>query len=262
MIPIDFQVGSGNSSEREVLLRMTQTGVTYIADCGYMAFKLGFDLVQKQAFFIFRTKKNLVFEALESLPIVLPESAVKLFQSISDNLIRYAHDPYQQTYRLVCFSINQESYYILTNRLDLTTFQVIILYAYRWQIELLFRFLKRTLNGIHLVCHNAEGVTIQFYVMLIVSLLQLHLKQQLLECDAATENTATTKPQKDADKPSILRGHRKTSPSRLDQADFLKSLGQSVKKYWKIGIHWLTALRDLLARPFNHEAIRILLVST
>lgn len=134
-----------------------------------------------------------------------------------------------------------------------------MLYAYRWQIELLFRFLKRTLNGIHLVCHNAEGVTIQFYAILIVSLLQLYLKQQLLENNAATKDVVETKSKKDANKPS---GHRKTQPSRFDQADFLKSLGRSVNKYWKIGIHWLTALRDLLVRPFDREAIRILLAST
>lgn len=34
-------------------------------------------------------------------------------------------------YRLVSFHVGQEQYLILTNRLDLTTFQVILLYAYR-----------------------------------------------------------------------------------------------------------------------------------
>ena len=65
-------------------------------------------------------------------------------------------------YRLVSFYVGQEQYLILTNRLDLTTFQVMLLYAYRWQVELIFRFLKRSLNGLHLLSHSKEGVTIHF----------------------------------------------------------------------------------------------------
>jgi hypothetical protein len=34
-------------------------------------------------------------------------------------------------------------------------------------------------------------------------------------------------------------------------------LGGTVKKYWKIGVHWLAALRDLLALPFNEKAWHI-----
>jgi len=51
----------------------------------------------------------------------------------------------------VTFTLYQEVFYILTNRKDLTTYQIIMLYSYRWQIELIFRFLNRTLNGIHLI---------------------------------------------------------------------------------------------------------------
>jgi hypothetical protein len=51
---------------------------------------------------------------------------------------------------LVKFSVLQSDFIICTNRFDLTSLQIIMLYAYRWQIELLFKFLKRTLNGIHL----------------------------------------------------------------------------------------------------------------
>jgi transposase len=54
MIPVDFQLGNGNSSEREALLKMAAAGVTYIADRGYMSFQLCRDLVEKHAFFVFR----------------------------------------------------------------------------------------------------------------------------------------------------------------------------------------------------------------
>jgi len=52
-----------------------------------------------------------------------------VFAQVSDELMSYANDPHQKTYRLVRFSVNQERYLLITNRLDLSTFQVIILYA-------------------------------------------------------------------------------------------------------------------------------------
>ncbi|MCP4409370.1 MAG: hypothetical protein GY807_16785, partial [Gammaproteobacteria bacterium] len=46
--------------------------------------------------------------------------------------------------------------------------------------------------------------------------------------------------------------------NRLGGVEFVTRLNKKVKKYWKIGIHWLTALRDLLACPFDERAIGIL----
>lgn len=259
MIPIDSQIGTGHPSEREALLRMAQAGVTYIADRGYMSFKLCFQLSEKQAFFIFRTKTNLIVETVETLDMTLPESVRSLFTSISDCLVRYTNDPNDQIYRLVCFTINREVYAIATNRLDLATFQVVMLYAYRWQTELLFRYLKRTMAGIHLVHQNIQGVTIQFYALLIVALLQLRFKQQILDNAPKDIDPITT--QKTARRSPAKKRSQKP-PSRLDKAGFLQSLGESVKTYWKIGIHWLTTLRDLLGRPFDDDAISVLLSAT
>jgi IS4 transposase len=65
---------------------------------------------------------------------------------------------------------------LLTNRLDISTLQVIILYAYRWQIELFFKYVKRTLKGLHLFNHGANGVQTQFYLLLTLSLLLMRIK--------------------------------------------------------------------------------------
>ncbi len=54
----------------------------------------------------------------------------------------------------------------------------------------------------------------------------------------------------------------KTAPSsRLDGIEFVAALGRQMKVYWEIGIHWLTALRDLLASPFDDRSCQILLNS-
>jgi Transposase DDE domain len=249
MIPIDIQITAGHASERNSLMEMAKAGVTYIADRGYMSFDLCAALIEKQAFFILRTKNNLCIKAVEELVCVLPESTCGLFSHVSDRLIRYVNDPQKQLYRLVCFTINGEVYHLVTNRLDLTTFQVIMLYAYRWQIELLFRYLKRTLNGLHLVRHDERGVSIQFYAMMIIVLLQLRLKQHILD---------TVPLEQPAQKFKKKKNQRRQPHSRLDAEGFLQSLGQTVSTYWKIGIHWLTVFRHLLASPFDDKTRLIL----
>lgn len=267
MIPVDFQVGHGNSSEREALLKMAAAGVTYIADRGYMSFQLCKALVDRHAFFVFRTKDNLIFTVTETLNFSIPESTERFMDTVSDELIRYTNDPSKAIYRLVRFTVNQESYWILTNRQDLTTFQIIMLYAYRWQIELFFRFLKRSMGGIHLVRHDRAGSTIQFYVMMTLALLQLHLKQDIMDKTETHEDEipedALAESDLGRDKGNVqnneaVQSSQEAANSRLGEAGFLARLGGTVKKYWKIGVHWLAALRDLLALPFDERAWRIL----
>jgi hypothetical protein len=60
MIPVDFWVGSGNSSERDALRTVLGADVTYLADRGYLSFQLCHEGCRAQAHFIFRTKTNLV----------------------------------------------------------------------------------------------------------------------------------------------------------------------------------------------------------
>jgi hypothetical protein len=70
-----------------------------------------------------------------------------------------------------------EAFSLITNRFDLQTSEVIMLYAYRWQVELIFRFLKRTMHSLHLMCHHPLGLEIQFTLYMTAYLLFLHFKQ-------------------------------------------------------------------------------------
>jgi hypothetical protein len=169
MIPAHFLVDSGKSNEKKALRQMLEGGVTYIADRGYLSFPLLAAIVTAQAFFIIRAKANLVYQRAERLPVNLPRTVQHLFRHVTDQRVRLTNAKGRPIYRLVSFYVGPEQYLILTNRLELTTFQVILLYAYRWQVELIFRFLKRSLNGLHLLSYSKEGVTIHFYALLITA---------------------------------------------------------------------------------------------
>lgn len=269
MIPVDIIVGTGNSNERDALRQMLATGVTYIADRGYVCFQLFHDILQAQAHLVFRVKSNLVYTILESLTVQLPETVQILFQDVTDQLIQCSNDPFGHTYRLVCFQVGTEHFYILTDRLDLTTFQVIMLYAYRWQVELIFRFLKRTMQGIHIINHSESGVTIQFYMLLIVALLQLNLKQYTMlqyehesqDTDINSESPSHEQENQNMDTNSESPSHKADiAPEKAisHPYQFFDMIGEKLKKYWKIGIHWLSALRRILDHPFDNAAIEIL----
>jgi len=70
-----------------------------------------------------------------------------------------------------------EGFTLITDRFDLQTSEIIMLYAYRWQVELIFRFLKRTLHGLHFLCHHPAGLESQFTLYMMAYLLLLHFKQ-------------------------------------------------------------------------------------
>jgi len=252
MLPVAFLVSSAKGSERQALLKMLEKGVTYIADRGYMSVKIYPQIVLAGAYFIFRVKANLLYHVIEPLTVKLPEN-MKGIRNVSDQLINYTHDESKSIYRLVTFTLYQEVFCILTNRKDLTTYQIIVLYSYRWQIELIFRFLKRTLNGIHLIKQDEKGVTIQFYALLIVALLQLYLKQI-----TAGQSTGGRHKGGRVNKTETSETESKREKIELSEIGFLERIGEDLRKYWKIGIDWLTSLKELLSSPFDERAIKIL----
>ncbi len=255
MIPAHFLVDTGNSNEKKALLKMLEAGVTYIADRGYLSFLLLAAIEAANAFFVIRAKVNLVYQRIERLPVTLPDTVSHIFQYVTDQRVRLSNAKDKPIYRLVSFHVGQERYLILTNRLDLTTFQVILLYAYRWQVELVFRFLKRSLNGLHLLSSSRRGVTIHFYALLLTALLELRLKQKCVTISESAQTTGVSS--EPADNTSAISGLM-IDPEQLSGArgsTFLATVGGKLKRYWKISLDWLTALRNFLPQPFTYRVV-------
>ncbi len=238
-----------------------------------VCFTLPGDIDLKNAFFVIRMRCNLKKDVIEHLTVNLPESVKHIFLNVTDQRVKLINAKDNPIYRLVTFDVGNENYLVLTNRLDLTTFQVILLYAYRWQIELVFRFLKRSMKGLHLLSTSENGVQIQFYMLLCCALLQLRLKQECITTydnlnnipednqennnDIKSENQDMTESKIGSDIfPGLMIDPKKLKGAR--GSTFLATIGLKLKRYWKIGIHWLTTLRDLLDKPFNMNTIELL----
>jgi len=254
MIPVEFAIGPGTSNEKKFLSSIVKAGITYVADRGYVCFKLFEQIVEKGAFFVIRAKTNLKFSTVKSLQITsVPH---KLFRAITDSVVTLDNDNSENQYRLVTFTIFNTVYFLLTNRFDLTTFQIMLIYAYRWQVELIFRFLKRTLNGIHLFNYSQNGVQICFYALLITSMLQLRLKQICVQLNEENKKSDTQSP-KTINPISIDSDGKSNIPKDVTTPySFITRIGENLKKYWKISCHWLITLKNLLAQPFDTVTIR------
>lgn len=257
MIPVQFISSEANYSERKVFMALLEAGVTYITDRGYLAFDIFQQITEKQAFFIMRIRYNIRASIQTVLEVEIPESWNFHLSEVTDALVVFSGDQSKVTYRLVCFYVLGEWYRITTNRLDLKTSEIIILYAYRWQVELFFRCIKRTLGALHLWNHEPNGVKTQFYIYLIVYVLLIYFKQTLIqEKETQKEAQRVLK-----DSSSKQEDHlRKTGSSRLPVGYSLVSfLGSKLKKLWKISIHWLICIKNLLLHPMTDEHRDIIL---
>ena len=212
MIPVQFISSEANYSERKVFMELLEAGVTYITDRGYPAFDIFQQVTEKQAFFITRIRYNMRASIQTVLEVNIPESWNFYLSEVTDALVIFSGDKSKVTYRLVCFYVFGEWYRITTNRLDLKTSEIIILYAYRWQVELFFRCIKRTLDALHLWNHEPNGVKIQFYIYLIVYVLLIYFKQTLVKEQESQKEALRVLKDSSSKKEDHLR---KTGSSRL-----------------------------------------------
>ena len=250
MLPVSFITTDANSSEKAALLAMLEAGVTYIADRGYMSFSLFSKINVKSAYFIIRVKKSLLYTLQEDLSFDIPLQWQPYLSKVTDCKIICNNDKESKLYRLVTFVVNEETYFIMTNRFDLRTHEIIMLYAYRWQVELLFRCIKRTFGSLHLWSHDPKGVQIHFYIYLIAYVLLLNFKQS---CEIQKEelNCHENELKDNSTQQRKQREQLRTPPT----CGMVSILNGYLKNYWKLGIHWLSAVRNFAGRLFTKEIV-------
>jgi len=254
MIPVQFLVKEANYSEKSFLKEILEKGITYVCDRGYISFKIFKDICNEGAFFIIRGKNKMCYVLQEQLVVNVPGKFLVFISKIKDMKVVFNNDKDDNVYRIVKFMALGESYVLITNRFDLTTYEVIMLYAFRWQIELFFRFIKRTLNCIHLMNHHPNGIQIQFYLYMIAHLLLLAFKQ---ECEQISDERAVIAESEKMNTDTIINiqndsyGVNKSNTGRSYVRGLVSLLGEGLQKFWKIGIHWLKVLKNSLLKTFD-----------
>jgi hypothetical protein len=261
MVAVDFLLSLQETSERKAFRRFLQKGATYVLDRGYMAFTLLRDVINAQAFVVMRAYQNIVVETVTELPVQVPGYVQQHWSAIRDRMVRSEHaDAQGIVFRLIEFTIGTSSYKLITNRSDLTTFQVMLLYAYRWQIELIFRFFKHTMEGQNVISLYPWGIENYFAGMFLTAILHLYFKQDCLQDSGYRAPTDQELAQDlPSDDDAVSTSADAARPTRQPLiARFMDAANQKLALFWKLPKHWLATLADNLHRPFTPQVVQIL----
>ena len=177
-VPCEATLTPAACSEPAELARTLQPGRLYVLDRGYASYELFAQIVQAKSSLVARVKDSTVFVPLEERPLDEVARKAGVVRDVVISRLGTAHhkNHLRQPMRLVIVRVtNREGktteLWLLTDRLDLPADLVALAYRYRWTVELFFRWMKSILGARHLVSKKRNGVTLQMYAALIVSLL-------------------------------------------------------------------------------------------
>jgi hypothetical protein len=158
----------------------------YLFDSGVVSFALLESLLKDGEEFLCNLRKEVGLLVEKELPLSEKDRAAGV---VSDRLVRLkgspGHTPPEGLLREVIIPYTDrhgrpQRVRLLTSLPDLPAHLIGVLYRYRWQIELFFRWLKVHANFRHLTSHSVRGVTTGFYVAVIgAMLLCIHTGQGL-----------------------------------------------------------------------------------
>ena len=193
-IPIRAEVTDGNANEKNNLRKSLSPDKLYALDAGYGQYKLFEDIHKANSNFVARLKDNAVWQTIEERPLTESD---RLAGAQRDLIVRLGSPKCQDDLSIPVrvidiyprgssarphisrvsskktFRTTDSDYTILlvTDRMDLSAEIIALIYRYRWQIELFFRWFKCILGCNHLLSHSENGVSIQVYCALIASML-------------------------------------------------------------------------------------------
>lgn len=155
-----------------------QAGATYVFDKGYCNYNWWHAIHTTGAVFVTRLKRG---AALDYLDERLPEGGGILRDSIVAFALRTPRGGHRNSYsspvrRIEVERPDKDSMVLVTNDLTSPAEQIAALYKQRWQIELLFKWVKQHLQIRRFVGHNDNAVKIQLLTALIAYMLVLLLK--------------------------------------------------------------------------------------
>ncbi len=259
-VAVEFVLDDEHSSERTAFRAMIQPQQTYVLDRGYMEYQLVKDVDDRAAWLVVRAYNNIEVETIKELPAIVPDALHDHWTSIRDRIVRPKDPEFAHIrFRLVECTVGTTTYRLITNLYHLTTFQIILLYAYRWQIELIFRYLKHTMHGVHIITQHPIGIQNFFYALLLTALLHLYFKQRCLAEEGHTPPDSLPILSQQPDESIVQTSDDGGRPTNhLAIARFFARLNDALTRFWKISKHWLHTLADCLSRPYTSDVVHLL----
>jgi hypothetical protein len=177
--PLDASITHASGSETDQLRAMLRPGRLYVIDRGYLDHALYREILEARSSFIGRIKDNGSYTAESECPLTAADRAAGV---VSDERLKRVGTPHHKNelkdhdLRLIKVQRTNdegmlETWWLLTDRLELPAELVALGYRFRWTVELFFRWLKCVLGCKQLLTTSENGVALQIYTALIASLL-------------------------------------------------------------------------------------------
>jgi len=182
--------GGGEYDERSVMEKAIEPDHCYVMDRGYYKFTLFNTIHAAHSSYVCRIRDNASYQVSEARPLTTADREADV---ISDQTVQFGAASKEEarpdhTMRLVIIKTTphekrgkhqggstgpgSDGYLrIATDLLDVPAEIIALLYLYRWQIEIFFRFFKQMLGCRHLFFHSANGIEIQAYCAIIACML-------------------------------------------------------------------------------------------
>ncbi|MFT5699004.1 MAG: hypothetical protein ACI8ZB_001860 [Desulforhopalus sp.] len=167
-IPRKLFLTEGKGAERPFVGKIIEPGQTAVLDRGYQAHHLFDQWQQDQCHFVCRIKEATKQDILEQYQ-VLENSHVFFDAKVLLGTLNVSQT--EKPVRLVGYIVDGNSYWVATDRFDLSAEQVALIYKLRWDIESFFAWWKRHLKVYHLFARSKNGLMVQILSGLITYLL-------------------------------------------------------------------------------------------
>ena len=179
-IPSFIHISDGNLGDVNVLdILLLEPGVIYVIDRGYLDFERLYLMHQAQAFFVTRAKSNTRFRRIYSA-LVDCSTGIICDQTIALTGITSRKD-YPAYLRRIRFKDTEtgKTLVFLTNNFIFPAATICALYKRRWQVELIFEWIKQHLRIKKFYGNSENAVKSQIWIAISVYVLVAIVKKRL-----------------------------------------------------------------------------------
>lgn len=179
-IPTFISITAGKVHDVNILDEICpEAGAFYVMDRGYVDFERLFVFTLSAAFFVVRTKTNIVLQRRYSHPVD-KSTGVRSDHTVILAAIESAKVYPDQLRRVTYLDVNtMKRFKFLTNNFTLPAFTIAQIYKSRWQVELFFKWIKQHLRIKAFYGTSENAVKTQIWIAVSVYVLVAIVRKQL-----------------------------------------------------------------------------------
>jgi hypothetical protein len=168
-MPEDWSITPGNVCERKVWAKKIKAGQFYINDRLYSnEHQLLTRVREAGADFVMRLNSNVILSPVETARELT--AADRKAGVLWDQRMRLGVKEGGPVFRIIKISFADKELLLVTTREDLPAELIGLIYRYRWQIEVFFKWIKSLWASAHWIAESPRGVAIQIYTLFIGAL--------------------------------------------------------------------------------------------